>query len=65
MIFEWILFLNNPENGQNGPLEGQKLISNIDFKGHISILQAENTPTSCICKEKKNPFPKFESVSDP
>ena len=35
-------------------LEGQKLISNIDFKGHISTLQAENTPTSCICKEKKN-----------
>ena len=35
-------------------LEGQKLISNIDFRGHISTLQAENTPTSCICKEKNN-----------
>ena len=30
------------------------MISNIDFKGHISILQAENTPTNCICKEKNN-----------
>ena len=25
MIFGWILFLNNPENGQNGPLRGQNL----------------------------------------
>ena len=33
-------------------LEGQKMISNIDFRDHISTLQAENTPTSCICKEK-------------
>ena len=35
--------------------EGQKLISNIDFRGHIPNLQAENAPTSCVCKEKKNP----------
>ena len=36
-------------------LEGQKLISNIYFKGHISTLQAENKTASCICKDKNNP----------
>ena len=36
-------------------LDGQKLISNIDFKEHISTLQAENKTASCICKDKNNP----------
>ena len=55
MPWKWVF---DPKNGQKWPLKSAKmskiLTKNLDFRGHLSTLRAENTPKSGPFKVENN-----------